>query len=142
MRFLLAPPGAAGSGGPRRNNRCRELELFRNLCSGGLFQSCSGGHELAGMATDRDAGTLVPQQWMAVLNAVFDGCAAARSTSVETGVISLRAKGISRGTARTVLRVLRRRGYVCTTGESVNGAPLRWSLTPAGRALRKPMVRL
>jgi hypothetical protein len=43
------------------------------------------------------------------------------------------------------LRVLRRRGYLDTIGESVDGAPLRWALTPAGRSVRtrrRPMQPL
>jgi hypothetical protein len=88
------------------------------------------------MATDRDAGTVVPEQWLAVLDAVAEACAADRASSASTGGISLRVRGANGRTARTLLRVLRRRGYVCTTGASVDGAPLHWALTAAGRALR------
>jgi DNA-binding transcriptional ArsR family regulator len=96
-----------------------------------------GSAGTAGVVTaDRDAGTVVPEQWIAVLNAVSEACAAEHASSASTGVISLRIRGVSGRTARTLLRVLRRRGYVCTTGDSVDGAPLHWALTPAGRALR------
>jgi hypothetical protein len=44
--------------------------------------------------------------------------------------------GVNRRTARTLLRLLRRRGYLDTLGESGDGAPRRWALTPAGRSLR------
>ncbi len=73
---------------------------------------------------------------LAVLDALEAACTADHCSSVPTARVSLQIGGGHGGTARALLRVLRRRGYVCTTGESVDGAPLRWALTPAGRALR------
>jgi hypothetical protein len=85
------------------------------------------------MAADR--ASVVPAQWLTVLDAVADACADDRSSSVPTGRVSLQIGRGHDGTARAVLRVLRRRGYVYTTGESVDGAPLQWGLTPSGRAI-------
>ena len=88
------------------------------------------------MAADRDAG-VVPDKWLAVLDALARACSAERSASAPTGRISLQAGRNNGHTTRTVLRVLRRRGYVYTTGESVDGAPLKWGLTSAGQAVRR-----
>jgi hypothetical protein len=89
------------------------------------------------MVTDRDAGSLISEQWLAVLDAVAEACAAERANSASTGRVSLRIQGVKRGKARTLLRVLRRRGYLDTMADSVDGAPLRWALTPAGRSVQK-----
>lgn len=97
------------------------------------------------MVTDRDAGSSMSEQWLAVLDAVAEVCAAERANSASTRRVSLRIQGVNRGQARTLLRVLRRRGYVDTIGKSVDGAPLRWALTAAGRSVRtrrRPMQPL
>lgn len=88
------------------------------------------------MVTDRDVGSPMSEQWLAVLDAVAEACAAERANSASTRRVSLRIQGVNRSKARALLRVLRRRGYVDTMGESVDGAPLRWALTPAGRSVR------
>src|SRR5258708_1583318 len=94
------------------------------------------------MDTDRDAGGSMSEQWLAVLDAVAEACAAERANSASTKRVSLRIQGVNRGKARTLLRVLRRRGYVHTMPESVDGAPLRWALTPAGRSVRTRRRRM
>jgi hypothetical protein len=88
------------------------------------------------MVTDRDARTAVPEQWLAVLDAVADACAAEHASSASTRRISVRIRGVNARTARMLLRLLRRRGYLDVVGEYGDGAPLRWALTPAGRSLR------
>lgn len=75
------------------------------------------------------------QSWLAVLEAVADACAAKHPDGAPTGDIARRLGPNGSPPARTLLRALRRRGYVCTTERSVDGSPLRWELTPAGRAL-------
>ncbi len=88
------------------------------------------------MVTDLDTHSSVSEQWLNVLDAVADACAAERANSAATGRVSLRIEGANRRKARMLLRVLRRRGYLDTIGEPVDGAPLRWALTPAGRSAR------
>jgi hypothetical protein len=88
------------------------------------------------MDTDRDPGTAVPEEWLAVLDAVAEACAAEHARSASTGRVSVRISGVNRHTARMLLRLLRRRGYLDTAGVPGDGAPLHWTLTPAGRSLR------
>lgn len=88
------------------------------------------------MVTDPDTRSSVSEQWLNVLDAVADACAAEHANSAATSRVSLRIQGVNRRNARMLLRVLRRRGYLDTTGESVDGAPLRWALTAAGRSVR------
>lgn len=85
---------------------------------------------------DRTASTAVPQQWLAVLDAVAEACAAEHASAASTGHVSARITGVNRHTARTLLRLLRRRGYLDTTGLPGDGVPLQWALTPAGRSLQ------
>lgn len=88
------------------------------------------------MVANPDTRSSVSEQLLNVLDAVADACAAEDASSAATGRVSLRIRGVNRRKARMLLRVLRRRGYVHTTGESVDGAPLRWALTAAGRSVR------
>ena len=45
-------------------------------------------------------------------------------------------------TARTLLRMLRRHGYLASIQDGEDGAPLRWTLTAAGRCARsKALIR-
>jgi hypothetical protein len=91
---------------------------------------------------EADAGVLeadasVPDSWLLVLDAVAEACAAERIDYVPTDLVSrqIRSANGSRK-ARTMLRLLRRRGYVCAIPNSRDGAPVRWALTSAGRSLR------
>lgn len=87
------------------------------------------------MLPDRDAGaSALPEHWLAVLDAVADACTVERANSAPTGRVHARARDLNGKKVRTLLRLLRRRGYVCTTGDSVAGAQLRSSLTSAGPA--------
>ncbi len=75
------------------------------------------------------------QNWLTVLEAVNDACAAADTEGAPTGSVARRLRTHGSLPARTLLRALRRRGYVRTIEGSVDGAPRRWALTAAGRAL-------
>jgi hypothetical protein len=90
---------------------------------------------------EREPHIGLPAHWQAVLDAVEDACSSARSDSATPGLIARRLPGLNGSrTPRTLLRVLRRRGYVRTLTETAAGDPIRWTLTPAGRALttRRP----
>jgi hypothetical protein len=79
----------------------------------------------------------VPASWLAVLDAVAEACAAERIDYAPTDVVSRRIRSADGSRkARTLLRLLRRRGYVCARPNSKDGAPVRWALTSAGRSLR------
>src|SRR5436190_15548386 len=86
------------------------------------------------MAAGPAPGASVPEHLLAVLDAVSAVCADERSDSAPTGHIARRLRARGSPPARTLLRALRRHGYVRTVEASVDGAPLRWALTPAGRA--------
>jgi DNA-binding MarR family transcriptional regulator len=75
------------------------------------------------------------QDLLTVLEAVADACAAGHEDGASTGSIARRLRANGSLPARRLLRALRRRGYVRTIERSVDGAPLRWALTAAGRAL-------
>lgn len=81
------------------------------------------------------------QQWLTVLEAVAGACAAEHADGAPTGNIARRLGANDSPPARTLLRTLRRRGYVRTIGEPADGAPLRWTLTAAGRALMLTLHR-
>jgi hypothetical protein len=89
------------------------------------------------MLADRDHDDGLPVHWLAALDAVADACAAERVTSAPTGLVARQIHGAN-GThpARTLLRVLRRHGYLATIKDREEGAPLRWTLTAAGRRAR------
>jgi hypothetical protein len=81
----------------------------------------------------------VPASWLAVLDAVAEACAVERSDFAPTDMVSRRIRSADGSRkARTLLRLLRRRGYVCARPNSRDGAPVRWALTTAGRSLRTP----
>jgi hypothetical protein len=87
------------------------------------------------MAAGPDPGAAVPEHWLAVLEAVAAVCADEDSDSAPTGHIARRLPATRSLPTRTLLRALRRHGYVRTTGASVDGAPLRWALTATGRTV-------
>jgi hypothetical protein len=74
------------------------------------------------------------QHWLTVLEAVAAACAAGHADGASTGDVARRLRANGSQPARTLLRALRRRGYVRTIERSVDGAPLRWTLTAAGWA--------
>jgi hypothetical protein len=86
------------------------------------------------MAAGPAPGDGVPEHWLTVHNAVDAACAAEQADSAPTGHIARRLRASGSPPARTLLRVLRRRGYVHTIQDADDGAPLRWGLTAAGRA--------
>lgn len=86
------------------------------------------------MLADRDPGDGLPVHWLAALDAVAEACAAERAASAPTGLVARRIQGADGcHPARTLLRVLRRHGYVASIQDGEEGAPLRWTLTVAGR---------
>jgi len=94
-----------------------------------------------GIVHDGDPDIGLPVHGQAVLDAVEDACSSARSDSATTGLIARHLPDLNGSrTPRTLLRALRRRGYVQTLTETADGAPIRWTLTPAGHALttRRP----
>jgi len=95
------------------------------------------------MLTDRDPGGGLPVHWLAALDAVADACAAERAASAPTGLVGRRLHGADGShTARTLLRMLRRHGYLASIQDEEEGAPLRWTLTAAGRHARsKALMR-
>ncbi len=89
------------------------------------------------MLTDRDPGDALPMHWLAVLDAVADVCAAERTGSAPTRLVARQLHGADGShTARTLLRMLRRHGYVASIENEEERAPLRWTLTAAGRHAR------
>lgn len=92
------------------------------------------------MITGSNVNRPVPDRWLVVLDAVADLCIAQRSDGVPTDLVSRRLRATNRSaTARTVLRALRRQGYLYSPAESVEGAPRRWALTPAGRSVTRAL---
>jgi hypothetical protein len=88
---------------------------------------------------DAQVDVHVPDRWLAVLDALADACAAERADSATTDLVSRRIRHANGSrTARTMLRLLRRRGYVSTRPNSGDGSPVRWALTASGKSLRTP----
>ena len=89
------------------------------------------------MLTDAQADLSVPDQWLAVLDAVADACATENADSAPTDLVLGRIPDADGSwTVRTLLRLLLRRGYVRIRPGPGNGPPVRWSLTPSGQSLR------
>jgi ribosomal protein S8 len=89
------------------------------------------------MLADRDPGGELPLHWLAALDAVADACATERTASAPTRLIARRLHGADGShMARAVLRMLRRHGYVSSIQNIEQGAPIRWTLTAAGRDAR------
>lgn len=89
------------------------------------------------MLADRGPGDRLPLHWLAALDAVVDACAAERAAYAPTGLVARRLHGAEGPhTARTLLRILRRHGYLTSIQNGEDGAPLRWTLTAAGRRAR------
>jgi hypothetical protein len=79
----------------------------------------------------------VPDSWLVVLDAVAEACALERIDYAPTDLVSSQIRSANGARkARTLLRLLRRRGYVCARPNSREGAPVRWALTSAGHSLR------
>ena len=95
------------------------------------------GHRRCAMPRDRDPGDELPVHWLAALDAVAEACAAQRTASAPTRLVARRLHGADVShMARTLLRMLRRHGYVSSIRDEEEGAPLRWTLTVAGRQAR------
>ena len=89
------------------------------------------------MWTGAETDARVPDRWLVVLDALAEACAAERADSAPTDLVSRRIRSADgSGTARTLLRLLRRRGYVCARPTSGDGSPVHWALTSAGDSLR------
>lgn len=89
------------------------------------------------MLADRNPGDGLPVHWLAVLDAVSRACAAERAASAPTGLVARRLPGAhGPHMTRTLLRTLRRHGYLASIQNGEDGAPLRWKLTAAGRRAR------
>ncbi len=89
------------------------------------------------MLADREPGDALPVHWLAALDAVAEACAAERAASAPTGMVARRIHPPDGShPARTLLRVLRRHGYLASIQDGKDGAPLRWTLTAAGRRAR------
>jgi hypothetical protein len=95
------------------------------------------------MFEDRGPGDGLPAHWLAALDAVAEACAAERSASAPTGRVAHRIHGADGNhSTRTLLRVLRRHGYLDSVQHEEQGAPLHWTLTAAGhRARSNALVR-
>jgi hypothetical protein len=79
----------------------------------------------------------LPAHWLEALDAVAQACAAERAASAPTPLVAHRIHGADGNhSARTLLRVLRRHGYLASVQHGEEGAPLRWTLTAAGRRAR------
>lgn len=77
----------------------------------------------------------VPERWLIVLRAVTEACDAEQSDSVPTPAITRELRGQLGGTTaaiRTLLRALRRHGYLNSQAPDDNG-PVRWAPTAKGR---------
>jgi hypothetical protein len=89
------------------------------------------------MLTDQDPRDELPKHWLAALDAVAAACSAERVASAPTGLVARRLHGADGShTARTLLRMLRRHGYIASIQNNQEGAPVRWTLTAAGRHAR------
>ncbi len=89
------------------------------------------------MPTDQDPRDGLPMHWLAALDAVAEACSAERAASAPTGLVARRLHGADgSNAARTILRTLRRHGYLASIQTDQAGAPLRWTLTAAGRDAR------
>jgi ribosomal protein S8 len=89
------------------------------------------------MLADREPGDGLPVHWLAALDAVAEACAAERAASATTRSVACRIHTANGShSARTLLRVLRRHGYLASIQDGKEGAPLRWTLTAAGRRAR------
>lgn len=89
------------------------------------------------MSADRDPADGLPAHWLATLDAVAHACAAERAASAPTGLVARRLRAAAGPhTARALLRMLRRHGYLATIQGAEEGAPRRWTLTAAGRHAR------
>lgn len=76
------------------------------------------------------------ERWVAVLRTVVDACHAEAVDAVTTAAIANRLRDCppgGRSSVRTLLRVLRRHGYVRTFSRD-NDEPVRWAPTDKGRA--------
>lgn len=95
------------------------------------------------MLADRDPGDGLPAHWLEALDAVANACAAKGAASAPTGLVARRLPGAhGPHTARMLLRMLRRHGYLASIHDGEDGAPLRWTLTAAGRRARsKALIR-
>ncbi len=88
------------------------------------------------MLTDQDHRDELPMHWLAALDAVAEACSAERAASAPTRLVARRLHGAEgSNTARTLLRTLRRHGYLASIQDQ-EGAPVRWTLTAAGRHAR------
>jgi hypothetical protein len=89
------------------------------------------------MPKERDHDEGLPVHWLAVLDAVADACSAEGAAGAPTRMVAFRLHGADGShTARTLLRMLRRHGYVSSIQNEEQGSPLRWTLTAAGRHAR------
>jgi hypothetical protein len=95
------------------------------------------------MFAGRGPGAGLPVHWLAALDAVADACTAERAASAPTGLVGRRLRDADGShTTRTLLRMLRRHGYLASIQDEKEGAPLRWTLTAAGRHARsKALMR-
>ena len=95
------------------------------------------------MLSDRDPGDGLPVHWLAALDAVAEACAAERAANATTRLVARRIhRADGSHPARTLLRVLRRHGYLASIQDGEEGAPVRWTLTAAGRRARsKALMR-
>jgi hypothetical protein len=66
------------------------------------------------MLTDRDHRAELPVHWLATLHAVADACAAERAASGPTGLVGRRLHGADGSHTGTLLRMLRRHGYLAS----------------------------
>ncbi len=88
------------------------------------------------MLTDHPRDEL-PMHWLAALDAVAEACSAERATSAPTRLVARRLQGAGGShTARTLLRMLHRHGYLASIQNDQEGEPVRWTLTAAGRRAR------
>ena len=89
------------------------------------------------MLADHDPGDGLPVHWLAALEAVAQACAAGRAASATTPLVARRIHTADGShPARTLLRVLRRHGYLASVQNGEEGAPLQWTLTATGHRAR------
>src|SRR5262245_19501987 len=82
------------------------------------------------MLADRDPVDGLPVHWLAALDAVAEASAADPAASATTRLVARRIHTADGShPARTLLRLLRRHGYLASIQDAEEGAPLRWTLT-------------
>ena len=127
----------SGARSPTSTGGWRAPTLLRTSRRNWCLNIAAAGNGSAGCWRTGNRATDCPCIWLAALDAVAEACAAERAASATTRSVACRIHTANGSrSARTLLRVLRRHGYLASIQDGKEGAPLRWTLTAAGRHAR------